>query len=58
MKEIDLGVNSKRSEQGDKNQSVQKFIPECSSQSHSPCDIVGSFLLEKEEKKKASPRDA
>jgi hypothetical protein len=28
MKEIDLGVNSKGSEQGDKNQSVQKLIPD------------------------------
>jgi hypothetical protein len=28
MKEIDLEVDSKRSEQGDKNQSVQKLIPD------------------------------
>jgi hypothetical protein len=28
MKEIDLEVDSKRSEQGDQNQSVQKLIPD------------------------------
>jgi hypothetical protein len=30
MKEIDLEVDSKRSEQGAKNQSVQKLIPDMS----------------------------
>jgi hypothetical protein len=40
MKEIDLGVDSKRREQGNENQHVKKLIP-------SPRDIFGSFLLEK-----------